>query len=59
MTGPKATAFTVEPSRMARMQRHLPENDTWRWTENRLIVPLGSDPHDPPFLERMLERMAA
>ncbi len=59
VTGPKATAFTVEPSRMVGLQRRLPDNETWRWTENRLIVPLGSDPHDPPFLERMLERMAA
>lgn len=59
VTGPKATAFTVSPSRIDRLKRRLPDGEAWRWSENRLIVGLGEDPHDTPFLERMLERLAA
>lgn len=59
-SGPKATAFTLSPTRAKALRRRLPDKGARRWAEDRLIFDAEQEgEHDPAFLASVLAELAA
>jgi transcription-repair coupling factor (superfamily II helicase) len=59
-SGPRATAFRVDPGRRTALERAMPAADGRRWSDDRLVVDAANDaPHDAGFIESVLTGLAA
>ena len=59
VAGPRATAFSLLSTCLARAQDRVADNGPMRWSQDRLILDVVDDsPHDAAAIEGVLERLS-
>lgn len=58
-SGPRATAFTLDPARAGAVRARLPANDDRRWVDDRLVFDAQGQAHDQAFIAGVLSELAA